>query len=97
VLDRGIRTPETDLECAPGRLQVGRADWAEGQRLTRGVGEVVEAAEPVIKTLDISDQDRAAVDRYDGAGAVVVPHQVEEGLGDVADLARPTSRECLGE
>src|SRR2546423_14388877 len=51
------------------------------------------AAEPVIKTLDISDQDRAAVDRDDGAGAVAVPHQVEDGLGDVVDLARPTSRQ----
>jgi hypothetical protein len=46
----------------------------------------------VIKILDISDQDRAAVDRDDRAGAVAVPHQVEKGLGDVADLARPTSR-----
>src|SRR5207253_9996268 len=55
------------------------------------------AVEPVIKILDISDQDRAAVDRDDCAGAVAAAHQVEEGLGDIVDFARPTSRECLGE
>src|SRR4051795_7278392 len=55
------------------------------------------AAEPVIKILDNSDQHRAAVDRDDGAGAVAVPHQVEEGLGDIVGFACPAGRECLGE
>ena len=53
MLDRGIRAPETDLECAPGRLQVGRRDQAEGQGFAGGVGEVVERPEPLEEVADL--------------------------------------------
>jgi hypothetical protein len=39
-----------------------------------------------------SNEHRAAVDRDDGATAVAVTHEVEEGLRDVADLVYATHR-----